>query len=173
MQITVHAHFTLNMLLLHALWRNMFQACVSIIITFFFFFNSMTNWAISTLPGRYSNTVRAYTNSAFWQNHRVGMTGTEHKEHGFRKKKKEKKKGPYWQNNKFSPLHSLCSALISMAVSALYKTDWKREREKEGERERGPKGWQRVAVKHSNERHRFDLISILPQDVTDRQVSFI
>ena len=36
MQITVRAHFTLNMLLLHALWRNMFQACESIIITTFF-----------------------------------------------------------------------------------------------------------------------------------------
>lgn len=32
----------------------------------FFFFNSMTNWAISTLPGCYGNTVRAYTNSAFF-----------------------------------------------------------------------------------------------------------
>lgn len=41
-------------------------ACVS--ITKLFFLNSMTNWAVSTLPSCYSNTASAYTNSAFWQN---------------------------------------------------------------------------------------------------------
>lgn len=106
---------------------------------FFFFF--LTPWQIEQYP---LCQVAIATQSEHTQTVLSGKI-TEWEWQGLNIKNMvsgEKKKGPYWQNNKFSPLHSLCSGLISMAVSALYKTDWKREREKEREVQRADKEWQ-------------------------------
>lgn len=51
----------------------------------------------------------------------MSATGTEHKEHGFRKKKKLFYTSDWKKDSKYSPLDSLGSLLISMAVPELYK----------------------------------------------------